>query len=259
MRSVIEWRRRILEYLGARGNHQFRASTKEKIFASFGENIDEYAHVAFTTLVQDGLIIKSKSGRKEFYTLDFTRSKEIGHIIFEEINEEKMEMVQPQKDEFEGLVLVFSSTGEKKNPRQGLYYYCVKKEDHSDWIALQKTKIIERAKRIILGSFNHANSWVSMIWAAVLVISEQNQDGKFIRKDIEDFDPKACGNNRQRSKAAFDIFEKAGLIKPIGKRRNAILYQRTGLKPTIHNLEEFFARESVNNKAITIQDTDTIL
>ena len=252
MRNVTEWRRRLLEYFGARDNHQFRASTKERIFATFGENVDENAHIAFTTLLQDKLIIKTHSGKKEFYTLDFTRSKEIGHIIFEEINEEKMEMVQPQKDEFDGLILVFSSTSEKKNPRQGMYYYCVKKDDHSDWIALQKTKIIERAKRIILGSFNSANSWVSMIWNAVLVVSDQTSDKKFIRKEIEDFDPKACGNNRQRSKAAFDIFEKAGLIKPVGKRRNAMLYERTGLKPTIHNLEEFFVRESANNRGLTI-------
>ncbi|MDE1878747.1 MAG: hypothetical protein KGI07_09580, partial [Thaumarchaeota archaeon] len=168
MRSVIEWRRRILELLGARGNHQFRATTKERILANFGEHVDDNTHIAFTTLVQDNLIIKTTSGKKEFYTLDFTKSKEIGHIIFEEMNEEKMEMGQPQKDEFEGLTLVFSSTSEKKNPRQGMYYYCVQKEDHAYWIALQKTRIIERAKRIILGSFNHPTSWISLIWLAVL-------------------------------------------------------------------------------------------
>lgn len=250
MRSVIEWRRRILEYLGANGNHQMRATTKEIIFATFGDHVDANTHIAFTTLLQDNLIIKTTSGKKEFYTFDFSKSKEIGHIIFEEINEEKMEMVQPQKDEFDGLALVFSSTSEKKNPRQGLYYYCVKKGDHTDWIALQKTKIIARAKRIVLGSFNHPNSWISMIWVAVLTISEQNADKKFNRKEIEDFDPKACGNNRQRSKAAFDIFERFGLIKPVGKRRNSILYERTDLKPTVHNLEEFFIRESENNKEV---------
>jgi hypothetical protein len=247
MRNVIEWRRRILEYLGARGNHQYRASTKERVFAMFGDHVDDNTHIAWTTLLQDELIIKSQSNKKEFYTLNFSKEKEIIHIIFEEMNEEKMEMVQPQKDEFDGLVLVFSSTSDKKNPRQGLYYYCVKKDDHSDWIALHKTKIIARAKRIILGSFNHANSWISKIWSAVLTIS-QVQDGKFIRKDIEDFDPQSCGNNRQRSKAAFDIFEKAGLIKVVGKRRNAFLYQRTEVLPNVHNLEEFFIRESANNR-----------
>ncbi|MGB6462758.1 MAG: hypothetical protein WBF38_00845 [Nitrosotalea sp.] len=252
MRSVIEWRRRILEYLGARGNHQYRATTKEKIFAFFGDNIDDNTYIAFTTLLQDNLVITCNSGKKEFYTLDFSKVKEIGHIIFEEINEEKMEMVQPDKNEMEGLEIVFSSTSDKKNPRQGMYYYCVKKDDHADWIALQKTKILGKAKRIILGSLNHANSWISKIWAATLTISEQNADGKFNRKEIEDFDPKSCGNNRQRSKAAFDIFERFGLIKVVGKRRNSVLYERTSLKPTVHNLEEFFTRESENNKGLTL-------
>ena len=107
---------------------------------------------------------------------------------------------------------------------------------------LLKTQILGNAKRLILGSFNDANSRIMKIWDATLVISEEsNENGKFIRKQVEDVE-KACGNNRQPSKAAFDIFVKTGLLKIIGKKGNSPIYAVTGQKPPVENLDKYFEK-----------------
>jgi len=107
---------------------------------------------------------------------------------------------------------------------------------------LLKTQILGNAKRLILGSFNDANSRIMKIWNAAIGISgESNDNGKFIRKEVEDVE-KACGNNRQPSKAAFDIFIKTGLIKIVGKKGNSPIYIVTGQKPPVENLDKYFEK-----------------
>lgn len=250
MLSVGEWRRRILEYFMARGNHQFRCSTKEKIFDFFGSNTDANTDIAFATLLQNGLIITANSKGKKYYTIDFEKSNEIHRILIEESDEEKFEMIQPHEEEFKELTLVFTSASNKRNPRQGVYYYCVKQDDHSYWVVLLKSRIIGKAKRLILGSFNDASSRILKIWSSTMLVSEESNDGKFIRKQVEDIE-KACGNNRQPSKAAFDVFEKIGLIKVVGKKGNSPIYIRTGIKPPIHNLDTIFAED--DKKGVVIK------
>jgi len=240
-RSVAEWRRRILMYFVASGNHQIRASTKKRIFASFGTHKDENTEVAFNTLLESKLIIQLESKGKKFYTIDFDRIRQIKQIVIQEIDEEKFEMIQPHPEEFKGLKLVFTSASERKNPRQGAYYYCVKENDNSIWAVLLKTRILGKATKINLGSFNDANSKISKIWNAVLIVSDMSKDGIFIRKRIEEQEPKACGNNRQPSKAAIDIFVKTGLLKVVDIKGLSIIYKRTGIKPTVQNLDAFFA------------------
>ena len=250
MLSVTEWRKRILEYFAARGNHIYRASTQEKIFQNFGSHIDANTYIAFATLLQSNLIENITSGKKTFYTLNIEKLEEVRRIIVEESDEEKCEIIQPQESEFDGLTLVFTSATERKQPRQGGYYYCVKKNDHSYWIVLLKTKILGNANRIKMGSFNDAQSRISRIWNAILVTSNEKKDGKFIRKDIEDLEPKACGNNRQPSKAAFDIFVKTGLIRIVERKGHSPVYVRTGEKPSISNLDVIFTEQKLNGREI---------
>lgn len=242
LHSVADWRKRILEYFEVRGNHKIRCSTKEKIFGFFGDHVDANTDIAFATLLQNKLIIQAKSNGKKFYTIDFEKTSEIRKIIVEESDEEKYEMIQPQEEEFNDLTLLFTTANERRRPKQGVYYYCVKKDDHSYWIVLLKTQILGNAKRLILGSFNDANSRIMKIWNAAIGISgESNDNGKFIRKEVEDVE-KACGNNRQPSKAAFDIFIKTGLIKIVGKKGNSPIYIVTGQKPPVENLDKYFEK-----------------
>jgi len=256
-RSIAEWRRRFLTYFVASGNHQIRASTKKKIFASFGTHVDKNTDIAFNTLFDDGLLIQADSKGKKFYTVDFDKIREIKRIIIHELDEEKYEMIQPPPEEFDGLKLVFTSASERKNPRQGAYYYCVKENDNRYWVVLLKTRIIGKATKINLGSFDNANSKITKIWDAVLIVSQLSKDGTFIRKRIEEQDPIACGNNRQPSKAAMDIFEKTGLLEIVDIKGLSIIYQRTGMKPTVHNLEAFFTdlKDQKSDKGFKIRSS----
>jgi hypothetical protein len=47
-------------------------------------------------------------------------------------------------------------------------------------------------------------------------------------------------NNRQPSKAAFDIFKKIELTKVVGIKGRSEIYELTGHKPEIQNLDSFF-------------------
>jgi len=241
LHSVADWRKRILEYFVARGNHVMRCSTKEKIFGFFGDHVDANTDIAFVTLLQNELIIQAESNGKKFYTIDFEKTSEIRKIIIEESDEEKYEMIQPQEEEFNGLTLLFTTASDRRKQKSGVYYYCVKQDDHSSWVVLLKSQILGNAKRLILGSFNDANSRIMKIWNATMIISEENKDGKFIRKQVEDVE-KACGNNRQPSKAAFDIFVRTGLLKIIGKKGVSPIYEITGQKPPVENLDKYFKK-----------------
>ena len=249
LHSVADWRKRILEYFIAGKSNRIRCSTKEKIFEFFGKHVDPNTDIAFSSLLQNELIIHAESSGKKFYTIDTEKIEKIKKIIVEESDEEKYEMIQPQKEEFEGLTLLFTTASDRRKPKNGVYYYCVKQDDHSYWIVLLKTQILGKARRLILGSFNDANSRIMKMWSATMVISEEsNKDGKFIRKQVEDVET-ACGNNRQPSKAAFDIFVKTGLLKKVGKKGNSPIYEITGQKPPIENLDKYFETITEQNIA----------
>lgn len=93
-------------------------------------------------------------------------------------------------------------------------------------------------------AFNDPNSRISKIWHATIRAAKESPDGNFNRKRIEDLEPRACGNNRQPSKAAFDIFRKSGLIETVGRKGNSEFYKLSGEKPKIQNLDTLFAESS---------------
>ena len=75
-------------------------------------------------------------------------------------------------------------------------------------LAKQKDELratVGKAYRIILGSFKDPQSRIDRIWKATTKIGKANPDG-FRRKQVENIEQEACGNNRLPSKAAFDVF-----------------------------------------------------
>lgn len=228
MKTIGEWKIRILEYFVARSRYtKYRVSGKEEIFRGFGSNVDANADIAFMELITEGLIIKIKSSVKQFYTIDFVdKMKEIKDIIQGDSIEEKAQLIQPDETEFEGLTLMFSIASQRKYPNQGIYYYCINKDDESHWIILVKTRIAGKAARINLGSLKDLDSRISKILKATITVAKESEDGNLFRKQVEDREQKACGNNRQPSKAAFDIFVKLGFLTIVGqKRRQTTLYK----------------------------------
>jgi len=229
--SVEEWRRRILEYFCAGRHNIIRATRKEKIFASFGSNTDYNLEIAFNSLVRDNLIVYEEG---EYYTLNFAKTEEVRAIIYDDI-EDDLYMSQPLESELEDLVFQFVTEGREYPPRAKYYYY-TKRTDSSFWVSLIKTKPLGKSDRINLGSFNDPTSRISRIWQAVKKAANGCQGAIFIRKRVEEIEPMACGNNRQPSKAAFDIFKKTGLIKVISSKGNSEKYKLSGLEPVVYNI-----------------------
>src|SRR5205807_299508 len=144
-------------------------------------------------------------------------------ILHGETEKGNAELVQPDESETIGLKLVFTKPADQKLLHRGNYYYYVKEDNNSHWVVLQKTKIATPAYRIILGSEKDENSRICRIWKATVVIGKEN-DMLVIRKQVEDKDQRACGNNRLPSKAAFDVFVHKGWLTEVSKKGRTITY-----------------------------------
>lgn len=231
MITTDEWKRRILEFFVDRSYYEAcRVTRKEEIFESFGSHLDANADIAFISLINDGLILHLTSNGDDFFTIDiFEKREQILRIIQEEDLDTKSEMMQPDESETTGLVHQFTTRGFREYPAQSSYYYYTKQDDDSDWIALHKTKPVGKAHRIILGSFKDQKSRVARIWKATTKIGKDNPDG-FRRKQVENIEQQACGNNRLPSKAAFDVFVfKKWLVEE--KRGKSTFYKLNTVKP----------------------------
>lgn len=236
MRPTAEWKQRIVMYLPARGGgyEAYRVSGKEEIFRNFGSHVDLNADIAFLELLQEKILLHVNSGFKSYYVLDFMDKKdEIRRILRGETEKGKAELVQPDESETNGLKLIFTKSADPKLLHRGNYYYYVKENDESSWVVLQKTQINTTAYRIVLGSEKDANSRICSIWKTTVGIGKEN-NRLVIRKQVEDQNQKACGNNRLPSKAAFDIFMHKGWISEMGRKGRTITYRLNKLDFELH-------------------------
>lgn len=248
MISIEEWRRRILRYFVDRSFYSaYRVTRKEEVLESFGSHLDENAYVAFLSLEQEGLILHYTSNGDDYYTIDiYDKKEQVTKIVEDEDLDTKSEMMQPDESETENFEHKFTTRGFRTYPSQSSYYHYTKKDDDSDWITLHKTKPKGKAYRIILGSLKDPESRISRIWKATLKIGQDNPDG-FRRKQIENIEQEACGNNRLPSKAAFDVFVfKKWLIEE--KRGKSIFYK---LNVVATKKEETSTKSEINQKQVT--------
>ena len=78
---------------------------------------------------------------------------------------------------------------------------------------------------------------------AISTIIKETGNNTFIKKHVEDLEPKACGNNPQYSRAALDIFKYAGVIQKIYPKGKFPIYTLGNKKPLIrmknHRLDEY--------------------
>lgn len=236
MLSVEEWKKRIVMYMTARsgGYQSYRASGKGEIFRNFGANIDPNADIAFLELLQEKIMLHINSGLKSYYILDFVDKKEAVRLILRgETEKGKLELVQPDESETIDLKLIFTKSADPKLLHRGNYYYYVKENDETFWVVLQKTQINTPAYRIVLGSEKDENSRICRIWKTTAEIGRTNT-GLVIRKQVEDRNQKACGNNRLPSKAAFDIFVHKKLLSEVSKKGRTITYRLNKLDFELH-------------------------
>ncbi len=91
---------------------------------------------------------------------------------------------------------------------------------------MAKPKGNSKAKRLVLGSLNEPKSRLFRIDAAIKLISRKSKYGEVVKKHVEDIEPRACGNQRQYSKAAFDILEYLKRITAVtSKNKRIVIYK----------------------------------
>lgn len=134
-------------------------------------------------------------------------------------------MIRPTDEEYQGLKEIFRDASKKGYKNIGFYYFCTKIDDPNFWIVLIKSKPNQLSRRIILGSITDKNSRIMKIWDAVLEISKKCNGESFIRKSVENIEQKACGNNRQPSRAAFQIFVHLRWLKIVKRGKRTIYYK----------------------------------
>ncbi|MDH3856195.1 MAG: hypothetical protein OES27_08765 [Nitrosopumilus sp.] len=255
MIDVDQWQKRILQFFVDRSGFGriYRVTKKDEVLDSFGSHKDTNTYIAWVQLETDGLILHYVSNGDDYYTIDFIdKQNEIAKIIDNDELDSKSKIMQPDESEVDGLEYHFLEKGYRTYPEQSRYYYYTKKDDESYWICLHKTKPNNRASRIILGSLRDQNSRISRIWTATLQASKDAKNDPFLRKRVEDIEPKACGNNRLPSKAAFDVFNYKKWLSKISKGKKT-LYKIN----TIKSKKEISENEDIGEQKQKITDKDS--
>jgi hypothetical protein len=228
--GIGEWRQSILKLFVVDVN-QYRSITKETVIENFTGHVDKNTNLAFNSLIQDRLLVEIKNAGKIFYCLNiFDRIDEIEIELVGNNTKLAIDIDQPLDAEFDGLIYVFQTEANRGVPNRGKYYHCRKKDDSNYWITLIKPKGNSKARSLPLGSVLNPKSRIYRILKAIQYVSRKNKNGEFVRKNVEDIEPSACGNQRQHSKAAFDILEHEGIIQAVGVFRGKSVIYRLVIK-----------------------------
>ena len=241
IRTKLFWKQRIVEFMTARSRYMTYVTEDlteiEREMTQY--HIDKNFYLSLQELIEEGIINIRNVYQLQGHVLDVKQKRDkIRYLLRMDENDTKAEMIKPTERELKGLKIVFDSLSERKMPNQGVYYYCTKIEDPNFWIVLIKHTPIRRAMRVLMGSLHDYESRMSKIYRATKLASQLKQDGVFVRKNIEDLDQKACGNNRIPSKCAFDIFVHLKYIKINGQQGLSKKYSLQRISKRIDNNDE---------------------
>ena len=231
MHDKLFWKQRIIEYIASRTKYVTHITYGSEIEDQFTGHIDPNYHPALDELIRDGIVEKFEQDGKIGHSLDVEKHRDkIIYLLRADNDEHKAALIKPTIQEFKGLILKFNNASERKYPNQGIYYYCVKEADPTCWIVLIKHTPSKKAMRVILGSFDDKESRLSRIWAATKLAWKLYGESPIVRKNVEDLEQKACGNNRIPSKCAFDIFVHIGRLRIDGQKGLSKQYKMIQLK-----------------------------
>ena len=214
MKSVAEWKHRIIKILINRGTYttSYKILSHPSFIASFGDALDTTSQKAYEELLKSKIIEEYNSNNKIYYSLNFAeRTEEIEQILKNEPIDEKSDLIIPQ-EELIGLKERFRDASSRGWPNRGFYYHCTDSSDINFWITLIKTRPAIKPYKIILGSTQDKKSRIMRIWKGVVKVSKTNNGEPFIRKWVENIEQEACGNNRLPSRCAFSIFVYLGWL-----------------------------------------------
>jgi hypothetical protein len=220
--AITEWRKIILLFFTSGIKYHF-SYTKEAILENYKPFIDKNFEPAFNSLVRDGFIIPAYSNDSYIYSIDILNLDKIKFEIFNP-KAEYIDAFQPFERNFTNMTYQFESETDRNIPNKGKYYHFTKSGDDTFWISVVKTKGSSKSNKLIVGSLNDPQSRLFKIRKAILTITRQTGTDTFIKKNVEDIEPKACGNSRQFSRAALDILEYLGLIRAIRSKGRSPIY-----------------------------------
>ncbi len=90
-----------------------------------------------------------------------------------------------------------------------------------------KTKGSLKSSKLVLGSYTNPNDRFYKIRWAIIKRTRKFGNDTFIKKNIEDDEPQACGNSRQYSRAALDILKELKMIEEIKSNSKSPKYAVT--------------------------------
>ena len=238
--SIIFWKQRILEYLVARSRHiVYKTSFENEMERQYSRFIDENYYMALQELKNEQILNERNVGGYHETSLYIIQKKDkIRYYLRMTPNDVRVEIIQPSPEELKGLEVVFDSSSERKYPNQGLYYYCKKTSVPNFWVVLIKHSPNKKATKVILGSELDDSSRISKIKKATKLVSKLATDGEFVRKNVEDIEQAACGNNRIPSKCAFDVFVHEGFLIITGQKGLSKKYKLNTIKKKIDTFDD---------------------
>ena len=221
--DVEYWKKRIIEkFIERSSNISYYITDPSEILDSFGK-IEFAANNAWEQLIEDELLVTSiVNGRKTTF-LNHNKQLEIIKYFNQEPVDEVRERLKPSQDNFENLNERFTIVTENAWPNQGTYYLCTQMDDPTFWVALYRSKPHKKPTRINLGSLTNNESRITRMWEVIRSLGNENTT--FYKKQAEDLDQQAFGNNRQPAVAAFGIFTYLGWIKEVERRGKSIIYE----------------------------------
>ena len=222
MASVEFWKKRIIEKFIERSSDQpYRIRNVEEILDSFGR-IELAANDAWDQLIENKLLVENTVGTINYIFLNPNKQLEIMGYYNKEPVDEVRARLEPSVVNFQNLERRFEIVTEKAWPNQGTYYLCTQIGDPTDWMALFRSKPHKDPTRIKLGSLKDPESRIMRMWSIIRDLGKDRST--FYKKQAEDLDQTAFGNNRQPGTAAFSVFCHLGWIKKVKRHGVRVFY-----------------------------------
>jgi len=160
-------------------------------------------------------------------TAKFSKLENIKSEVFSSEEKHDLEIIQPFDKNLANFNFVFESEVDRNVSNKGKYYHFAKTGDNSFWTSVVKTKGSAKSTKLVLGSLTNPNHRLCKIRRSMIRVTRRSGNDTFIKKNIEDDEPQACGNTRQYSRAALDILKHLGCIEEITSKGRSPIYAIT--------------------------------
>ena len=196
-------------------------TSPEDILDSFG-TIEFATNQAWDALMREELLVSGMVNGYQVTFLNPNKELEVTKYFNKDPVKGVIAKLQPPPATFNGLEKRFEIVTENAWPNQGTYYLCTLVGDPASWVALFRSKPNKKATRMNFGSLEDRDSKITKMWKTIHSLGKRELT--FYKKQAEDMDQKAFGNNRQPATASFSIFCYLGWLKEVKQHGKTIYY-----------------------------------